>query len=68
MCELFMAEILFDSLVRRKHETNLQCESLRRTTELLPSEMSLSVKTGKAVAVLEPGRGKSRDSQRVGQS
>lgn len=67
MCELFMAKILFDSLVRRKHETKLQCESLRRTAEPVPSEMSLAVKTGKAVAVLEQGRVKSHDNQTVGE-
>lgn len=48
-----MAKILSDSLVRRKHETNLQCGSLCRTTDLVRSDMSLSGKTEKAGAVLE---------------
>lgn len=67
MCELLMAKTLFDPLVRRKHKTNLQCELLRRTTELVPLEMSLSVNTGKAVAVPEQERVKSHGNQRVGE-
>lgn len=48
-----MAKILSDSLVRRKRETNLQCRSPCRTTDLVHSYMSQSGKTEKAGAVLE---------------